>query len=253
MSLTLPLVAGTNLDWDGLHNARDLGGHPTPVGPTRRRVLIRSEAPLHITEVGRHALREHGVTGFLDLRSDQEAEAEPSPFAGTRGYRRIAILDASALEHVNALATGADLLTYMLTERDEAIGAALLNLLDLSADGGVLFHCRLGRDRAGLLAALLLANAGVEAEAIAEDHARSEWNMEPLYAAWAQRGDADAARRIASARRFSPSRASMEVAMRMLEGRHGGVRRYLRWIGLSADEIAALRRILAPGRPAKRA
>jgi protein-tyrosine phosphatase len=248
MSSLLQPAAGASLDWAGLHNARDLGGHLTPQGRTRYGAVVRSEAPTRLTAAGRERLREHGITGFVDLRSEEEAAAEPSPFAGGRGYRRVPILDRPAMQAVRGMRRSEDLLRFMVFDRTELIGEALLNVLDLSADGGVLIHCRVGKDRTGVVAALLLLNAGVDPADVAADHARSEANLEPLLASLAVEARTDEERAEAGMRRFAPTPDSLLVALREITERHGSVPRYLREIGLTTDELAALRLLLTPSR-----
>jgi protein-tyrosine phosphatase len=253
MSITLPAEAEGKLAWDGLHNARDLGGIDTPDGPTRFGVVVRSEAPTLLTAGGRRRLEEHGVSAYLDLRSDEEAAEEPSPFALERGYRRVTILDREAMQRVRRMHESEDLMRFMLFKRAELIGEALLNLLDLSATGGVLVHCRAGKDRTGIVSALLLSNAGACNQAVADEHARSRLNLEPLFAYWASRARSEEERALASMPKFVPTRESMLVTLDEIAARHGGVPQYLRHIGLTADEVAALRLLLVSRRSANEA
>ena len=241
-----PLDAGARLEWDGLHNARDLGGHPTPTGRTRHRAVVRSEAPSRLTAAGRRQMIDHGVTCFLDLRSDQEAEDDPSPFADAPGYRRVTILDAEGMERSQAISAAEDLMKLLLEERSHLIARALADLLELSISGGVLLHCRAGKDRTGVIAALLLANAGVDAITIAGDHARSADNMEPLYAIWQQQAATEAERLAIAMRKFAPTRESMLHTLAWLDERYDGVPGYLRASGLGAADVAGLRALLAP-------
>jgi protein-tyrosine phosphatase len=244
MSTTSQPETSRRLAVDGLHNARDLGGFDTRDGRTRHRVVVRSEVPTLITAAGRQALHEHGIARHLDLRSDEEAEEEPSPFAGARGYRRVSILDRHAMITVRTMDRSEELMRFLLFRRSEFIAEALLNLLDLSAEGGVLIHCRAGKDRTGALAALLLGNAGVEPQVIAADHALSADNLEPLFVRWARIARNEEERALASMRKFAPTRESMLLTLAEVTARHGGVPQYLRRIGLTADEVAALRLLL---------
>ena len=61
-------------------------------------------------------------------------------------------------------------------------GAAVGVIAD-AEEGGVLVHCHAGKDRTGLVVALLLAVAGVAPEVIAADYALSEPNLAPSLAA----------------------------------------------------------------------
>ena len=142
------------------------------------------------------------------------------------------------------MTTAEELMKFILFDRADLVGAALLTLLELAGNGGVLVHCRVGKDRTGVVAALLLSNAGVQPEVIADDHALSRQYLEPLFATWAQRSPDDGARALAATRKFIPTRESMLHLLATVTSRHGGVPNYLREIGLAGDEIAALRLVL---------
>ena len=239
-------VAARKLAVDGLLNARDLGGLPAPGGLTRSGVVVRSEAPSRVGVEGRAQLERHGVNGYLDLRTPREVEEEPNPFASDRRYRLAPLLDEPAMEHVRGLSDPADLFDFMLEARAEAIAAALRELVELAGGGGVLVHCRAGKDRTGVVAALLLAAAGVATPVIGADHALTAHNIEPLYGYWADRARTDSERALISRRRFPATSASIIAALDHLIRRHGRVGSYLRGAGLSAAEIGAVSDLLSP-------
>lgn len=239
-----PSIAGMDLAIEGLHNARDLGGHAGPHGITRHGAVVRSESPALLTEAGRQALRAHGITASLDLRSDEEVDEEPSPLAASNLYKRAPILDREAMLKVRDLSHSEDLMQFMLFERSAQLAGALAGLLELAAAGGVLIHCRAGKDRTGLVAALLLANVGVPPVDIADDHARSNLNLEPLFAHWQSIAKNEEEKALASMRRFAPTRESMLVTLDAVAARSGGVPQYLVEIGLSETQVAGLRRLL---------
>ena len=65
-------------------------------------------------------------------------------------------------------------------------GAAIQPLpwIARAPDGGVLFHCHAGKDRTGLVAALLLALAGTPDEIIAQDYHLSYTYLLPTFDEW---------------------------------------------------------------------
>ncbi len=101
--------------------------------------------------------------------------------------------------------------------------------------GPLLFHCVAGKDRTGVIAALLLSLADVAPAAIAADYAVSAGNLREAYLS--RYPDADPAAIIASLR--CPEEAVHNM-LRYLD-RAGGIRAYLGGIGLSAAEITRLR------------
>jgi protein-tyrosine phosphatase len=111
----------------------------------------------------------------------------------------------------------------------------VLSAIAAAPAGPLLFHCVAGKDRTGLLAALLLALADAEPRAIARDYAMSSANLRDGYL-----------RRYAEAdpqRILEALRCPEEGAYNMLQflAAAGGVRAYLAHIGLHEDEIGRLR------------
>lgn len=161
------------LDWDGLVNARDLGGLPTGAGgSTRSGAVVRSASPDRLTAAGWRALADHGIRTVIDLRNDDEVEpALAEPPAGTAlvrvpidqflapgWYNTVSHLDGTPRIFPPYLRDGAKAVAEFVT----AVAGA--------APGGILVHSEVGRDRAGLAAMVLLALAGVQPEAIAADY-----------------------------------------------------------------------------------
>ena len=67
-----------DLVWDGLLNVRDLGGHPTEDGDeTRYDSVIRADSVRQLSDQGWAALVDYGVKTIIDLRANEELEADP--------------------------------------------------------------------------------------------------------------------------------------------------------------------------------
>jgi hypothetical protein len=104
-------------------------------------------------------------------------------------------------------------------ERHRARFAEALQAIADAGEGTVLIHCAAGKDRTGLLTALLLRLAGVSTEHVADDYAESE------------------------AEQPAPREAMLGV-LRELDRRYAGVRAYLSAAGLDDDRIDRLERRL---------
>jgi hypothetical protein len=152
-----------------------------PVGNLRG--VYRSGDPTAIAAADARRFRaDYGITTFVDLRSRSEVESSGSPVglldAGIEWLRcpienrkRTAIADLSPGE--------ADYCRYYLDILDEA-GEAINCALRLIAEvlpAGVAFGCYAGKDRTGIVAALMLELAGNPAEAIARDYSASEGHL----------------------------------------------------------------------------
>ena len=223
-----------------LLNVRDLGGYPTTDGgETRWRSLLRADDLAQLTAAGVRALTEYGVGTILDLRWPEEAARHPSPV--TQALPQVRCVRIPLLMHtedewrLRSRDPGKELWKCEVLEHARAELRQVLAFIAAAGPEPLLFHCVAGKDRTGLVAALLLALADVRPEAIAHDYTLSSEQLRAGYLA--RYPDVDPARILEALR------CPEEAAYNMLEFLEatGGVRAYLTQIGLSADEIARLR------------
>ena len=133
-------------------------------------------------------------------------------------------------------ATTGLLATYQLNvDRCAPRLAAVVRAFADAPEGGVLIHCQVGKDRTGIVIALLLALAGVPNETIVADYAPSGANIRPLYDQW------QAAGRSVSYDAWQSHPETMQALLEHLERTHGGVEAYLLAGGLTPEEIARVR------------
>jgi protein tyrosine/serine phosphatase len=109
-----------------------------------------------------------------------------------------------------------------------------------------LVHCRAGKDRTGVVVALLLANAGADRASIVADYAVSDEALTPLYEIWVSEAGEDAEQARASMRRYPTRPEAMEALFEHLDANYGGSWPYLQRSGLSELELASLASLLAP-------
>jgi protein tyrosine/serine phosphatase len=242
------------LAWDACYNVRDLGGYPTEDGGrTRWRAILRADNLCRLTPVGCDALAAHGVRTIIDLRNAFELKLGPHPFGGAPAdgrpsYRHLPFEDETdgvTQEMMKAAETVPALYGVML-DRFQPRVAAIVEAIAVAPEGAVLIHCHAGKDRTGLVSALLLAVAGVQNQIIAEDYALSDVYLEPLYAEWWASVD-DPTERERVVRRWSRPVENMLGALAGLEERHGGARAYLRAGGVSDESINRIRVRLREG------
>ncbi len=236
------------LDWEALLNARDLGGLPTRDGrQTRFGAIVRSDNLVHLTAAGKAALLDYGIRTVVDLRLPFELKEEPDPFATRDGhpvtYRNISFIDPAADRPADRMTLAEDYVGMLRRFRPQV--SAVMSAVAAADEGGIVIHCAAGKDRTGLIAALLLALAGVPAEAIAEDYALSRANLRPREERWLAEGPGDRAERESA---LAWSRATPEVMLEVLsdtDTRYGGVEGYLRSVGASDAEMDRIRARLA--------
>jgi len=228
------------LDFPQLLNARDLGGCPTvDGGQTRWRSLLRADDLAQLDEAGLRALERYGVETVIDLRWPEEAERLPNPVPRSLPqvrYRQLSLLTPTEEQwRLRAEDATKELWNCVVLERVQEELCEVLRAIAGAPPGPLLFHCFAGKDRTGLIAALLLALADVVPAAIARDYAVSGSNLRAQYLKRYASSDPD--------RILAILHCPEEGAYNMLKflARAGGVRTYLEEIGLRGQEIAALR------------
>lgn len=231
----------SSLQIPGLLNVRELGGHPTrDGGKTRSHSLLRADDLVQLSREGMQALADYGVRTVIDLRWPFEVAARTHPVAASNAhglrYHHISLLARDETEWASR--SGACSKEMWKIAVLEHTRPQLKDVLDVIADAAVeplLFHCVAGKDRTGLIAALLLALADVEPDAIAADYAASTRHLTDAYLL--RYPDLD------RAEIFEALRCPEEGVHNMLAylAQYGGAAGYLRVIGLSDAKIARLR------------
>ena len=240
------------LDWEGGLNARDLGGYATEDGrETRWGAVVRSAALASLTEAGRAALAGYGVRSIVDLRLPDELAHDPNPFAepGDHGitYTNVSFIDPAAAPP-EAVSTLAEDYLGMLDRYRAGVAEVMAAVAD-APKGAVLIHCAAGKDRTGLISALLLGLVGVPTATVAADYALTAELLRPREQAWlAAAPPEERAEREAMLARYAPTAEVMLEVLAGLEERHGGVEGYLLEAGVARADLERLReRLLAPG------
>lgn len=242
----MPHQTQDGIEVDGLLNLRDLGGLPIETGGvTRSGRLLRSDSPHRLSDAGRRDLIDLGVTTVVDLRTTSEREQHPSLLVEVEGMRCVHAPIFRDEEHVHHehLQTAQDVYTWWLRERSQGVAAALRAIAD-SEGAPILIHCHAGKDRTGLVAAIVLRLAGVGTEAIADDYALSGVRLaEMLRRDWAralEKGmDAIRAERL-----FTVRRDAMVATVEALEAEHGGARRFVESLDLGRERVERLTTLL---------
>lgn len=129
---------------------------------------IRSDVPLFVEEAERGWLLDHDIRTVIDLRTERESRRRRCPLWEDQ---RFACQNLTVTGGNRVPATPAGVVESYLAMAD----AQMERILDtiLQADGGVLYFCTAGKDRTGVVSALLLRRMGVADEVIIGDYLRS--------------------------------------------------------------------------------
>ncbi|WP_354639000.1 tyrosine-protein phosphatase [Kitasatospora camelliae] len=183
---------GRHVAFTRLHNFRDLGGYRTADGRTVRwSALYRSDSLDKLAGSAQDLARFRalGVRTVVDLRYPWEIErAGRVPETPGLAYHNLSI------EHrpydQAALAPSVDPGRYLadrfaeVAEDGVAEIAAALRLIAEPADGPLVFHCASGKDRTGIIAALVLTALGVPEDTVVADFALTALATDRLVADW---------------------------------------------------------------------
>lgn len=227
-----------HLPLQGAYNFRDLGGYcTTGRQETRWRRLMRADSPHRLQAADMQLLQKAGLATIIDLRAKNELEAAPNPFAENPEvrYLNISLYDHLAPAHMVETEGGDDpLLDFYvatLATRQASI-CAVLEAIASHEQGLLVFHCTAGKDRTGVIAALLLGLAGVPEESIIDDYAQTAPLIEGLVAEFlelARQKNMDVA---AYGKLLKCEPETMQKALDHLHAEYGSVPEYLQQAGL---------------------
>ncbi|MBD0707061.1 MULTISPECIES: tyrosine-protein phosphatase [unclassified Streptomyces] len=220
-------------------------------------VLYRSAQPFPAADDAVvEQLRAAGIRTIVDLRGGSEREAGDWTAAEAAGITVVQTPvepSSPALDQRMAtMKTAADLGEFYVLMAESAPGAIADAVRAAARPGGVLLHCAAGKDRTGLLTALLLELLGVPAERVVEDYARTGEALEQIWAGIAQRhhtalNDVDREKLAIPAPLLAAPAGAMTAFLDVVRTRHGGARAFLLECGVAQETLDAF---LAKATPA---
>lgn len=229
-----------------MFNLRDLGGHEAAGGRVRSGVLFRSNALVGLDDDERDALARLGLQTAVDLREPGERDAEPVDLDRAVGrVRQLAVLEFRPDPTIPVELR--EFNYWVLANRAPRLAAAV-GLLSRDEVLPAVYFCSTGKDRTGILSALILSALGVGDEDVALDYARTE----ELIPAWYHAKARERARAMGFEGEW-PSEAMgapaplMREVINWLRSEHGGAAEFLLANGLTEDELSSLRsRMMEP-------
>jgi protein-tyrosine phosphatase len=237
------------LKLEGLDNIRDVGGLPLRVGGvTRSGELLRSASLRHCSPADvTHLVHDFGLRLVIDLRTQREIDQDGPSALARAGVETVALSfipeegrelpeiedDVHRLTHIY--------LGYLRDRADNVVSA--VRRLAAPDAGPALVHCAAGKDRTGVLVALVLDAVGVERDAVVADYALSAEQIQALFRRWtAASGDPMPE----DLTRHMPRAEAMDAVLEHLDAEYGsdGVGGAAGWLlahGLDEASLARLR------------
>jgi len=193
--------------------------------------VVRANTPEHLSPGELAAATAYGLSAVLDLRSEDERLRSAHPLERLPGYQWLPLIDpaAEAREDFSQFTTLGDIYSTSLQRNAKHLARIFAALA--TSRGAVLISCRAGRDRTGMVIALLLDLAGVDRGVIRDDYL-----LLP-----------DAAGRPAGDHRGQCSNGSdIEAMLEHVTAVYGSAGAYMRCLGLDARSVDALEARLLP-------
>ena len=160
-----------------INNRRDLSAAARHGGLSFREGLLIRSGNLSSAEPAEL----DGISVVIDLRTQMEADRTPDRLAEWVSYYHIPLFDESAagITREKNLSEVPDMRNlYRVMLEDESCRNQLLSVLRLIfthdySRGAVLWHCTAGKDRCGIVSALVYITLGLDRESIMCDYLRS--------------------------------------------------------------------------------
>jgi len=239
--------------FESVSNFRDLGGYPARDGYTVAwRRIFRSGDLRHATNRDFKRLKEEiRLATVIDLRSAEEIERQGIgiPAAADIKYCNIAFktdddpgANASRYEHCTNMGD-----FYLEMARQNDYGKRIIEALEVIADPKnhpMVFHCAVGKDRTGMLAAVLLSLLGVAEKDIIEDYALSEPYMDELLARLKNNPQKNDPPMDIPDYFWKASPESMELFLSTIKREYGSIEDYLKAQGADSSLLACLMKAL---------
>ena len=209
----------------GVLNARDVGGLTGDQGRIRTGRIFRAACLNKLTDEGAKTLSDLGLKTVIDLRTPLECDEQPDRIAGVPGLEAVTEVRIEFLSTLLGLpGNSRDLYAHLAN----VCGNGIVEVLEYLARPDAmptLVHCLVGKDRTGLLIALLLELLGVPRATILADYVASNAGLGGL----------------------AHTPVQVDILTWTLEGldqRYGSPRAYLDAHGLTNETVTALRNAL---------
>ena len=239
----------SRLPLEGTVNTRELGGYPTADGGgTAYHAFLRSDELSYLTEEDADFLLKYGVSLIVDLRSESNFVNYPDRAVGDVPVVNVPIYEIVTEEDTNRyneLVSAGEYYIERVYDFVIANGTRMRECFEAiaAAEGCVLFHCQIGKDRTGIVAALLMQLAGCDDYDILTNYMVSRVNLtrDASYLATWNSELAPATRS-----QYESAVESGEYILKLIAER-GGARQYLLDCGVSEAALDRIRARLVQG------
>lgn len=224
------------IPFTGTHNTRDLGGYPISAAHrTKYGVFLRSDLPTAFNESEEKLLQEMDIKTIIDLRNDEELARMPCHFQSseTFTYHHFSLSGTEEFDR-----HGEEGIPKSYFKISQCPNMPKILKIIANSPGGCLYHCAAGKDRTGVVSALLLMTAGVTKADIISDYCVSDIYLTELIS-MLKTDFPDLPAYVGLSKPYY-----MANFLDLFEEKYKNIDNYFSEIGLSADEVNSLRQKL---------
>lgn len=218
-----------------IENMRDIGGYRVSYGNISYQKLIRSNLPNKLSKDDVFFIKQLGVTSIIDLRTEEEYLHRVSDFENHSNFQ-LYHCPLNVGKDVPQSANDVPLSYLEILEDKENI----LKILTVFAneENGVLYFCNAGKDRTGVITALIMMILGADESDIIADYLLTKDYMKDILQAFINQSERDIGDIII------PQAEYMEKFLSGFKMKYGTITNYLQYIGFSVSDKVKLRNAL---------
>lgn len=220
-------------------NTRDLGGHHCKDGKlTHFNRLLRSDWSGYANQRDIDFLKTNEITTIIDMRTEEDIASKPSSFSRREGftYYNLPIVEGSQVPESVEAVPG----SYMKIAASPSLKNIFTTMAE--AESGVMYNCSAGKDRTGVVTAIIFMLCGVNEDEIVSDYMLTlEYNKERFKMAAIHHPDLDL-------NIILPRESYIKDFMELFIKEYGNVEGYFDSIGVSEETREKLKTKLTEGK-----
>lgn len=211
---------------NSVENMRDLGGYSVENKKILYGKIIRSNLPNKLTENDLDNLEKMGIKTIIDLRSEEEVKKEKSSFTDNQNFE-LFHYQVNGGEKIPNTCEEVPISYMRMLEGRETIYKIFKILTEEKK--GILYFCNAGKDRTGVVTALILMTLGVSKRDIITDYTLSNTYLKEVLKKYEKNKEMKEI--------ITPKTEYMEQFLNYFEKEYKTINDYLDKIGITEEEI----------------
>ena len=218
---------------NSIENMRDLGGYTSKYGKIKYGKIVRSNVPTNLNTNELAYLKSIGIKTIIDLRSKDETNKVVSAFENNPFFD-VFHYEISGGEKIPDSPENVPISYMQMLEQKESIYHIFKKLAE--EENGIIYFCNAGKDRTGVVTALILMALGVKKEDIISDYVLSAKYLKDMIDTFESHYDKENIREI-----ITPKEEYMRKFLQYFDKKYNNINQYLYKIGITDNEIHVIK------------